>query len=247
MFFAVLAAIQLGAASATNEVIISEIIEEPAWKRQVVMQDGDGEIINDSGAVGSAAETAAIDNVATNAHQIADAARVVLTNALERLHGAQSHAATNAIGLAFAFAPESQRTNLTGYVVKTESSGSIDTQWVWYNRELALKPSRFVAYEMQGRAETNKVTWVDWDSPQTVTIDGRTWQGCRVCTVTRPVWARGLPCLDRPNDILGGPSGFDFGDMLVTVGGVPAYTGIITNATTGATLYFDNGFLKGEL
>lgn len=42
-----------------------------------------------------------------------------------------------------------------------------------------------------------------------------------------------------------GPSGFDFGDLLVTVGGDPAYTGIVSNGVTGAVLYFDNGFCKG--
>ena len=50
---------------------------------------------------------------------------------------------------------------------------------------------------------------------------------------------------DLPNDRLGGPSGFDFGDLLLTVGGVPAYTGIVSNGVTGAVLYFDNGFCKG--
>lgn len=236
----------LGAAATTNEVIASEIIEEPAWRRQVVMQRADGTIYNDGGAVGSAAETAAIDELAESAHEIAEAAQTVLTNQFARLREASSHAATNAVALAFAFAPESTRSNLTAYVVKTETNGTTDTQWVWYNRALALEPVRFVAYEMQGRAATNKVTWTDWDEPVDVTVDGRTWQGCHVCTVARPEWARGLSCLDRPNDILGGPSGFDFGDMLITVRGNPAFTGIITNRLTGATLYFDNGFLKGE-
>lgn len=56
---------------------------------------------------------------------------------------------------------------------------------------------------------------------------------------------QGVACLDLPNDRLGGPSGFDFGDLLVTVGGDPAYTGIVSNGVTGAVLYFDNGFCKG--
>ena len=51
---------QLAAAGGTtNIVIVSEPVEEPAWKRQVVMQSADGGILNDSGQVGSAAEAAA--------------------------------------------------------------------------------------------------------------------------------------------------------------------------------------------
>lgn len=75
---------------------------------------------------------------------------------------------------------------------------------------------------------------------------GRTWQGCHVCTVTRPTWAQGATCLDLPNDKLGGPQGFDFGDLTLTVGGRTPYTGFVTNNITGEVLYFDQGFNKGN-
>lgn len=108
-----------------------------------------------------------------------------------------------------------------------------------------LAQIRDVVYETHDRAATNKVAWVDWQTTETITHNGRTWEGCHRCTVTRPTWAQGVTCLDLPNDRLGGPSGFDFGDLLVTVGGDPAYTGIVSNGVTGAVLYFDNGFCKG--
>ena len=245
--FAGSARAQLAAEAATNVVVTSQTIEEPAWKRQVVMQDGAGRIFNDGGTVGSAAESAAAGEAAEHAAEISDAANVAMTNALRVLTDAADAAATNAIGIALVVAPETSRTNLTAYVVKTESDGVIDTQWVWFNREIFLAPNRYVVYETYDRAATNKVAWTDWTNTVAVTHNGRTWEGCHVCTVTRPAWAQGVTCLDLPNDVFGGPGGFDFGDMLLTMDGEPLYTGFVTNGLTGAVIYFDNGFYKGEI
>lgn len=232
-------------ATGTNIVITSQAIEEPAWKRQVVMQDGAGKIFNDGGKVGSAAQSAASGAAAEHAAEISDAANVAMTNALVVLNSASASAATNAIGLALVVLPETARSNLTAYVVKTATDGVTDTQWVWFNRQIDLEPNRFVVYETHDRAATNKVTWTDWTNAVTVTHNGRTWEGCHVCTVTRPSWARGVTCLDLPNEKFGGPTGFDFGDLLLTMDGEPLYTGFVTNGITDEVLYFDNGFNKG--
>ena len=234
-------------AAGTNVVITSETVEEPAWRRQVVMQSGEtGEVINDSGTVGDAAAAAAAGEAADHAAEISDAAHSAMTNAVRVLTDASEDAATNAIALALVVMPETSRTNLTAYVVKTETDGETDTQYVWYNRQINLAPNRFVVYQTYDRASTNKVTWADWTATTNVTHNGLTWEGCHVCTVSRPAWARHESCLDLPNERLGGPQGFDFGDLLLTVEGVSAYTGFVTNGVTGAVLYFDNGFCKGE-
>ena len=251
IFFAAITAasaqVQLSASlGATNIVVTSETIEEPAWARRVVMKDNTtGKVKNDGGKVGDAAKSAAAGEAAEVAAEIGEAANTAMTNALQALTTAQSSAATNAIALALVVVPETSRTNFTAYVVKTETTGNVDTQWVWYNRQIDLAPNRFVVYQTFDRAVTNKAAWVDWGATTNITHNGRTWEGCHVCTVTRPTWARGVACLDLPNDRLGGQNGFDFGDMLVTVGGTPAYTGVVTNGVTGAVLYFDNGFCKG--
>lgn len=237
---------QLGTAATTNRVYTSAVVEEPAWKRQVVMKDGAGRIFNDNNAVGNGAESAAAGEAAEHAAEIGEAAHTSMTNSLRELEEAQRHAATNAIAFALVIPPETTRTNLTSYVVKTETDGVTDTQWVWFNRKIDLAPNRYVVYETFDAAATNKVTWTDWTNAVTITHNGRTWQGCHVCTVTRPTWAQGAACLDLPNDKLGGPQGFDFGDLLITVAGRPAYTGFVTNGVTGAVLYFDNGFCKGS-
>ena len=234
-------------AGSTNIVITSATVEEPAWKRRVVMKNGaTGEIMNDDGKVGDAAESAAAGEAAEHAAEISDAANEAMIGAMGVLTEASANAATNAIGLALVVMPETSRTNLTAYVVKTESDGVTDTQWVWYNRTIDLAPNRFVVYQTHDRAATNKVTWANWTNAVTVTHNGQTWEGCHVCTVTRPAWAQSVPCLDLPNERFGGPYGFDFGDLLLTMGGEPLYTGYVTNGLTGAVLYFDNGFCKGS-
>ena len=233
-------------AGSTNIVITSKTIEEPAWKRDVVMKSGaTGEIFNDGNAIGDAAQSAASGEAAEHAAEISDAANVAMTNALRTLTDASAGAATNAIGIALVVMPETTRSNLTVYVVKTETDGVTDTQWVWYNRQISLAPNRFVVYQTHDRAATNKVTWANWTNTVTVVQNGRTWEGCHVCTVTRPAWAQHTTCLDRPNDTLGGANGFDFGDLLLTMENASLYTGFVTNGVTGAVLYFDNGFCKG--
>lgn len=219
-----------------------------AWQRSVVMRhEPDGAIYNDKGKVGSASELAAAEVAADSAADMADAAHVSMTNQVKRLDDAAATASTNALALALVVRPETTRTNITFYVVKTESDGIVDTQYVWCNWDIALAPNRFVVYQTFGQCATNKFTWTDWSVKTNVTANGRTWYGCRKGTVTRPTWAQGGSCLDLPNDRLGGPSGFDFGDLTITVGGRTPFTGFVTNGITGEVLYFDQGFNKGPV
>lgn len=238
---------QLGASATTNRVFTSETIEERAWRRDVVMRhEPTGEIFNDSRTVGSAAEVRAAEAAAESAADMADGAHTAMTNEVRRLDEAAAGASTNALALALVVRPETSRTNLTFYVVQTETDGAVDTQWVWCNWDLAMAPNRFVVYQTFGRCSTNKFNWTDWTAKTNVTVNGRTWIGCRKGTVTRPDWAAGGSCLDLPNDRLGGASGFDFGDLTITVGGRTPYTGFVTNGVTGEVLYFDQGFYKGN-
>lgn len=238
---------QLGATASTNRVFSSEIVEERAWRRDVVMRhEPTGKIYNDQEAVGSAAEVRAADAVAESAADMADEAHTSMTNEIRRMEGAAAGASTNALALALVVRPETSRTNLTFYVVQTETSGAVDTQWVWCNWDLAMAPNRFVVYQTFGRCSTNKFNWTDWTAKTNVTVNGRTWSGCRKGTVARPEWARNGSCLDLPNDRLGGAGGFDFGDLTITVGGRTPFTGFVTNDVTHEVMYFDQGFYKGN-
>jgi hypothetical protein len=238
---------QLGADRSSSVAYNSNVITNRAWRRDVVMRhEPSGEIFNDRGMVGSAAEVAAANVVADGAAEVAEGANAAMTNELRRLDEAAAGAATNALALALVVRPETSRTNLTFFVVKTETDGYTDTQFVWCNWDLALAPNRFVVYQTFGRCSTNKFNWTDWTVKTNVTVNGRTWTGCRKGTVTRPDWARNGSCLDVRNDRLGGPSGFDFGDLTLTVGGRTPFTGFVTNSVTGEVLYFDQGFHKGN-
>ena len=225
----------------------SSVVTNKAWGRDIVMRyEPSGTIYNDRGTVGSAAEVQAANVVADNAAEMADAAHTSMTNQVKRLEDAASTASTNAVAIALIVRPETTRTNLTLYVVKTETDGIVDTQWVWCNWDIDFPPNRFVKYETFGQTATQKFKWDDWSQKTNLTVNGRTWNGCHRGTVTRPTWAQGGSCLDCPNDRLGGPSGFDFGDLTITVGGRTPYTGFVTNNLTGEVLYFDQGFNKGN-
>lgn len=231
----------------SSVVYNSSVVTNNAWKRDVVMRhEPTGEIFNDQEKVGSAADVAAATATADAAAALAEAAHDSMTNQVRRLDDAASAASTNALALAFVVRPETTRTNITFYVVQTATDGVTDTQWVWCNWDVALPPNRFVVYQTFGQCSTNKFEWTDWSAKTNVTVNGRTWYGCRKGTVTRPSWAQGGSCLDLPNDTLGGPYGFDWGDLTLTVGGQTPYTGFVTNNVTGEVLYFDQGFNKGN-
>ena len=238
---------QLGADRSSSVAYNSNVITNRAWERNVVMRhEPTGTIYNDKRTVGSGAELNAAGVAAENAAAIAESARESMTDQIARLDAAAGSASTNALALALVVRPETDRTNLTFYVVKTETDGYTDTQWVWCNWDLAMAPNRFVVYETFGKCATNKFNWTDWNAKTNVTVNGRTWNGCRKGTVTRPEWARNGSCLDLPNDRLGGAGGFDFGDLTITVGGRTPFTGFVTNDVTGEVLYFDQGFYKGN-
>jgi len=244
--FADLRVTAFGAGAKTNITIVSKTHIENAWQRKVVMKNGDGEIINDDDQVAELASTEAIDYAATNAVRISEAANTSMTNALQTLSDASRNAATNSVGLALVFEPSTSRTNLTAYCVKTwVGQDGMDHQLIWYNKVLDLQLNRYVVYQTYDKCVTNKCEWADWESTTTVTENGKTWVGCRECRVSRPSWAVGERCLDAPNEVFGGPNGFDFGDMLLTMGDIPLFTGAITNSVTGQVAYFDNGFFKG--
>lgn len=237
----------LGAGLGSRLVTIeSSNVVTRAWRRDVVMVDGDGKISGDGGVVGEKASTDAIDEVASNAYTIAEAANDAMTTAMDYLYSKTNQMAQYCVMTALHIAPETVNSNITGYVVKTETNGSLDHQWVWYDRVLGLKPIRYVTYKYFGGTANVKATWVNWTTNGVdLVIDGKTWSGCHECTVERPAFAVGETCLDLPNEEWGGPNGITWGGMaLVWEGTNTYYTGYVTNGITQDVIYFENGFLK---
>lgn len=243
--FPVLLAAGLLGAGDTQTNVVSEVRVSTYWHRRVVMRDEQGVITNDGGLVADKAATAAIDEAADAAAEISDAALGSLNETRQKLKDASVNAATNAHMFALHIAPSTTSDNMVGYVVKTETVGGVDRQWVWYSHEIAVAPNRYVSYETYGLASTNKCNWVDWNSSTNVTVNGKTWAGCKVCTVQRPSWAVGKTCVDCPNEKWGGANGMDFGDISVLVNNEATFSGTLTNKYDSAdVIYFDNGFYK---
>ena len=242
--FPVLLAAGLLGATDTQTNVVSEVRIATAWHRRVVMRDEQGVIMNDDGQVADKAATAS-SRAADAAAEIADAALDSLNETRQTLRNASGSAATNAHMFALHIAPSTTSSNMVGYVVKTETVGGIDRQWVWYSHVMSVAPNRYVSYETYGLASTNKCEWVDWNSSTNVTVNGTMWTGCKVCTVQRPSWAIGKTCVDCPNDRWGGANGMDCGDITVLIKGEPTFSGALTNKYDSSdVIYFDNGFYK---
>jgi len=235
----------LGLLGSQQYTIESTNVSRKAWKRSVVMTYQDGNITGDDGVVGEKASTDAIDILAAESYRVSTEANNALMNSMQYVYSATNSMAPNCVMTTIHLAPETSRSNLTAYVVKTVTSSGVDRQWVWYNRVLAMKPNRYVTYSYLDQSENVKANWVNWTTNGvSVTVDGKTWDGCHECTVARPSFALGETCIDLPNEVWGGPSGMDFGDMLLTRRGIPHYTGFVTNGISGDVIYFDNGFYK---
>ena len=175
---------QLGADRSVSVVYNSNVVTNKGWERSVVMRhEPTGTVYNDGGTVGSKAEIAAANAAADSAADTAQAANDSMNVQLSRLNDASGGASTNAIGLALVVRPETTRTNLTFFVVKTETDGVIDTQYLWCNWNIVLPPNRFVVYQGFGQCTTNKMKFAQWTNTVTVTQNGRTWNGCHVGTV----------------------------------------------------------------
>lgn len=225
--------------------IDSQEVENLGWTRQAVMATEDNHIIDASGVIITVAETEAVDEAAKEAGSVADEARQSAIKAANDLLAVQDQMATESVSYALSFAPETDRPNLTGYVVKETSTGTVDTQWVWFNQQFPVSPVRYVEYQGDYITNAVKVAWLNWTATgESVTVDGKTWNGCHKCECERPVWARNVRCVTLPNDIVGGNNGFDIGDATIILDGELPFTGDIINDALGVVESWNNGVLK---
>ena len=232
-------------AAITNVHIVSDSYESKAWTRQAVLATPSNTIMDLSGVFVATAEAVAQSNEAERISAVSDAAIEGMRSAFTALYAVTGNVPESAYHVGMAIPPPEAPRSLMGYIVKEETDGVTDTQWVWYSERLAAAPVRHVEYTTPAGVFSQSAKWVAWTADgETVAINGRTWEGCHKCTITRPEPARNLPALSRRNETFGGASGFDFGAAIVTVGGKGAFTGEVTNDLTGVVLRFDNGILK---
>lgn len=235
----------LGDGVKTNIVIESDTKESLGQTRQVLMGDQDGNLHDKSGKVVEFADTVAVDFAAQTAGEISDAARNASTNATKLLTSVTNDIAPYSKSFLIALAPETVRSNCTGFVVKTTTDGTTDTQWVWYNGRFTQKPTRWVEYQGDFETQEVKAVWANWQPDgETVTHGGRTWRGCHKCTVARPAFAAGRPCVDLPNERFGNDrTGFNRGDVNILLDDAVPVTGVFTNALNHKVEYYDAGTL----
>lgn len=233
------------AAAVTNVHIVSDVVESKAWTRQAVMVTPSNRVMDLSGKLVEAADVAVLSNEAERVSAVSDAAVEGMRSAFAALYAVTGNIPDVAYHVAVTLPPAEAPASLMGYVVKEETDGVTDVQWVWYSHTLAAPPVRRIEYTTSAGTISQPVTWIGWKNEgETVTANGRTWKGCHKCECVRPASARNVPALSRKNEIFGGVGGFDFGSALVTVSGKATFTGIITNDVTGEVLRFDNGVLK---
>ena len=228
----------------TNLNLVSESTNIAAWTRQAVMARADNSIIDPSGVFVKAADAAVQSNAANRVSAISQAAIDGMRDAVGSLAAVTNQVPDAAYHVSVTLPPPKAPTALMGFVVKEETDGYTDTQWVWYSQALARKPIRRVVYKTPSGDVSQNVEWVDWSKAgETISALGRVWEGCHKCTIPRPAAARGVAAITRLNERFGGANGFDFGSIVVMANGKPGITTNLTDAATGSTLIIENGFI----
>lgn len=231
----------------TNYFVVSDVQLNKMWMRQPVMVTSDDEIIDASHTLASYTDAIAQSNAIANLSQISEAASVAMTNAIEHLLEHTNRVQTSARHISMFFKPDTLNSNLAAYVVHETTDGITDTQYVWYNCELALAPTRYVDYVTSSETNTVKCKWLDWNAAgETITVNGNTWNGVHRCAITRPVALRYEMCRTTKNDTWGSDNGFEFGSMNVFVNGQLAYTGVVSNVEENAVLTFKHGAFMSQ-
>ena len=237
---AAVCALALGAAAAaTNVWLVSDVALLPGWRRDAVMEDGTN-LVDRTGRVAAKADGAAVEAVSDGACEVSEAAVAAMDAALRGLSSVTGQLPSRARHAVLLVRPDlAARAALT--FALTNAAVSADGRTLTFvasaNRLLASPPSMTLAFgDGVSGDEAAKVRWTGgWDAA------GAAHAGAAEI----PAKYRGRPVCLYENVRLGDGAGlFDFGSLVVTVGGRPAWNGAVTNAADGAELRVENGFFK---
>ncbi len=232
----VTSASEVSSTAITNRLYVSQIERTLAWRRQPVFVNQDGSLVDASGTLVSCAEVASLGDVIANISNVAHTAFAGMSNAVAVLSAATNAIPPRSLHYALHLVPR-VRANLCGYVVREGSDGTNDWQEVYYSRPLLFAPRRFVEYVSPGVTNTVEAVWDGWHA------FGSANDGIHRCTVVRPRPLWGLPCQTAPVERWGGDRGFAFGAFEVSVDGVLAWSGEVTNRVSGDVWVFEKGVL----
>lgn len=235
------AAVPLDAAT-TNLYIVSNAEVRRGWRRDQVMERDGTNLVDRTGTVASRADGAAIDTVADGAAEVADAAKDAMLAAVAGLASVTGQIPARAQHALLCVRPDlAARPALT--FILTNATVSADGRTLSFvaasNRLLGSRPSMTLAFgDGVDGEETAKVEWTgDWDAGS----------AAHAGSVEIPARYRGRPACLFENVALGDGAGlFDFGSIVVAIGGRAAWNGAVTNALDGAEVKVENGFFKAN-
>ena len=165
--------------------------------------------------------------------------------------------------ITYPLVPSSTRRNVDVFVVSNtyDSVRNRDCLWLYFSRELPMKPSMSLPYVSESGFTTNRVAGTfsvqdvagsHWTNAVTITRfrDGLdnpiAYEKCHPCWFSRPAALRGVPIfLYRHGSFGSRESGLEWGSLAVTVDGTPTITGEVTNAVEGTVAVFSNGGFTG--
>ncbi len=226
--------------TATNLYVVSNVEVRPGWRRDQVMERDGTNLVDRTGTVASRADGAAVDAVADGASGIADAARAAMEAAVAGLAAVTGQVPARAQHAVLCIRPDLAARAALTFVI-TNATVSADGRTLSFvaaaNRLLASRPSMTLSFgDGVDGEETAKVTWTgDWDAGSAT----------HAGSVEIPAKYRGRPACLFENVMLGDEGGlFDFGSLVVAVGGKAAWNGVVTNALDGAAIKVENGFFR---
>ena len=167
------------------------------------------------------------------------------------------------VKLTYPLVPSSTRRSVDVFVVSNtyDSVRNRDCLWLYFSRELPMKPSMSLPYVSESGFTTNRVAGTfsvhdvagsHWTNSVTITRfrDGLgnpiAYERCHPCWFVRPAALQGVPVfLYRHGSFGSRESGLEWGSLAVTVDGTPTITGEVTNAVEGTVAVFSNGGFTG--
>ena len=251
--------------AATNTVYQTEIVTNNAWARHVVSElvgeDADPVLMDKMGAFVSAANLAALGVATEDAHRVAEAWLRGFSDGTNELAKAMLNAPSNGIlmKLCYPLVPSAARRSVDIFVVSNEydSVRNRDCLWIYFSRELPMKPVMSVPYVWEGGFTTNRVAGQfhvadrplsAWTNTVDIVRFGQTYESCHPCWFSRPADLSGTPIfMSRHGSFGSRPGGVEWGSIAVTVDGTPTFTGEVTNATEGVVAVFSNGGFLGTI
>ena len=264
-----LASAQLGATAGTNIVYAMTVVTNNAWGRSVVTElltTHGVELLDRREAFVSAANLAALGVSVKDAHRVSDAWMRGFAQGTNVLSEAMSNYVARGgtfMKITYPLVPSSTRRSVDVFVVSNtyDSVRNRDCLWLYFSRELPMKPSMSLPYVSESGFTTNRVAGTfsvpdvagsHWTNAVTITRfrDGLdnpiAYEKCHPCWFSRPAALRGVPIfLYRHGSFGSRESGLEWGSLAVTVDGTPTITGEVTNAVEGTVAVFSNGGFTG--